>query len=103
MISRTTARFRAALADLPRHVRSRARQSYRLFLENPSYPGLQFKRVHPTLPIYSARIGLGYRALATLDGDEAIWFWIGTHPEYERVVMGTIPVLKLREVASAAD
>jgi len=67
-------------------VRTRARQAYRLFSDNPSHPGLQFKRVHPTLPIYSARIGLGYRAVATVDGDEAIWFWIGTHPEYERLL-----------------
>jgi hypothetical protein len=84
--SRTTASFRAALAGLPDHVRRRARYAYRLFRDNPSHPGLQFKRVHSKLPIYSARISLGYRALATLDGQDVVWFWIGTHPEYERLL-----------------
>jgi len=76
----------AALEALPAHVRARARSSYRLFKDNPSHPSLQFKPVHPQLPIYSARIGLGHRAVATVDGDEVVWFWIGTHPEYERLL-----------------
>ena len=49
-------------------------------------PGLHFKKVHATRPIYSARVGLGYRALAVRDGDTVIWFWIGAHDEYERLL-----------------
>ena len=48
-------------------------------------PSLRFKRVHAALPIYSARVGIGYRALAIVDGDTAIWFWVGTHAEYDRL------------------
>jgi hypothetical protein len=33
-------------------------------------------------PIYTARVGLGHRALAVVDGDVVIWFWIGTHADY---------------------
>jgi hypothetical protein len=36
--------------------------------------------------IYSVRIGLGYRALGRMDGSEIIWFWIGSHEEYNKVV-----------------
>jgi mRNA-degrading endonuclease RelE of RelBE toxin-antitoxin system len=84
--SRTTERFRDALERLPAHVRRRARHAYQLFRDDPFHPSLQFKRVHPTLPIFSARIGLGYRALATVDGDTVVWFWVGTHAHYDRLL-----------------
>ena len=86
MTSRTTERFRSAYAELPEHIRRRARAAYRLFLDNPQHPSLRFKQIHPTRPIYSARVGLGYRALAVLDGDLAVWFWIGTHADYDRLL-----------------
>jgi hypothetical protein len=57
-----------------------------MFKADPYHPGLQFKGVHTRRPIYSARIGLHYRALATIEGDTAIWFWIGPHAEYDRVL-----------------
>jgi hypothetical protein len=36
--------------------------------------------------IFSARIGLHYRALAVRSGEEVVWFWIGTHAEYDRLL-----------------
>ena len=35
--------------------------------------------------IYSARVGLGYRALGILRGPRIIWYWIGAHSEYDRL------------------
>jgi hypothetical protein len=32
------------------------------------------------------RIGLGVRALGVRDGDDLIWFWIGTHAHYDRLI-----------------
>jgi hypothetical protein len=58
-----------------------------------SHPSLRFKLVHPTRPIYSVRIGLGYRALGVRDADTIVWFWIGSHDDYDRLlanVAGTI-------------
>jgi hypothetical protein len=86
LTSRTTDRFRSAYAELPEHIRRRARAAYRLFRDNPQHPSLRFKQIHTTRPIYSARVGLGYRALAVLDGDVAAWFWIGTHADYDRML-----------------
>jgi hypothetical protein len=43
------------------------------------------KSMQPSL-IYAARVGLGYRALAVLDGEIAVWFWIGTHAEYDQLL-----------------
>jgi hypothetical protein len=84
--SRTTARFRAAFEDLPGGVRERARAAYRLFRMDPSHSSLRFKPVHPARPIYSVRIGLGYRALGVRDGDTMMWFWIGSHGDYDRLL-----------------
>ena len=86
MKSRTTASFRSAYGQLPQHIQRRAREAYRLFLDNPSHPSLRFKQVHPTRPIYSVRVSLAYRALGVRDGDEIIWFWIGSHGDYDRLI-----------------
>ncbi len=88
MTSRTTERFRKSLAALQDHIQQRARQAYKTFQQNPNHPGLQFKQVHSTQPIYSVRISLDYRALGVLDGDEMIWFWIGSHADYDRLLRG---------------
>ena len=37
-------------------------------------------------PIYSVRVSFAYRALGLLEGDEMIWFWIGTHAVYDRLL-----------------
>jgi mRNA-degrading endonuclease RelE of RelBE toxin-antitoxin system len=84
--SRTTVQFRKSFADLPRQVQEQTRAAYRQFKENPSYPSLRFKKVHPELPIYSARISKNYRAVGQLDEDTVIWFWIGSHAEYDKLL-----------------
>ena len=86
MISKTTSRFREAYRRLPAHVQRRAREAYRRFQENPEHRSLRFKPVHAARPIYAARVGLGHRALGILEGDVIVWFWIGTHAEYDRIL-----------------
>jgi hypothetical protein len=86
MISHITEKFRRAFAELPADVQEQARQAYRLFIENPHHPGLHFKPIHPTRPIYSVRVGLNYRAVGTREGDEIVWFWIGSHAEYDKLI-----------------
>jgi hypothetical protein len=81
--SKTSERFRSTFERLPPRVQSRARAAYRLFRRDPSHPSLQFKKIHPTRPIYSVRVGLAYRALGVREGDEIIWFWIGSHGDYD--------------------
>jgi hypothetical protein len=84
--SRTTERFRKALGALPDEVQEQVRAAYHQFIRDPHHPGLRFKPVHPSQPIYSARIGRGYRALGFLDGDTVIWYWIGSHAEYDHIL-----------------
>ena len=86
MNSHTTEKFRKAFAELPADVQKQARQAYRLFIENPYHPSLHFKPIHPTRPIYSMRIGLDYRAVSVRDGNEIIWYWVGSHAEYDKLI-----------------
>ncbi len=86
MKSWRTAAFRRAFDALPKAIQRQAIQAYKTFTKDPSHPGLQFKKVHHKKPIYSVRIGLGYRALGTKTGDEIVWFWIGSHADYDRLV-----------------
>lgn len=86
MKSWRTASFRQAFQALPRAVQRQARQAYKRFATDPTHPSLQFKRVHPKRPIYSVRISRGYRAIGTKTGEDVVWFWIGSHADYDRLV-----------------
>lgn len=74
------------LAALPLQIRQSAREAYKFFNLNPNHPSLQFKKAHNTRPIYSVRINVDYRALGEIDGNDIIWFWIGPHREYEKLL-----------------
>lgn len=86
MRSRTTAAFRSMLASLPPRIQDRARKAYRLFRANPRHPSLCFKQVHPKRPIYSLRITKGYRAVGLRDERGMLWFWAGSHSDYNRLL-----------------
>jgi hypothetical protein len=81
MRSRTTRQFWRLFSNLPSDVQRDAKRAYRLFQSNPTHPGLQFKKLEGEDDIYSARIGLGYRALAVMKKDSVVWYWIGSHSE----------------------
>lgn len=86
MKSYTTRDFHRLFAALPRQVQNQARQAYRLFRQNTAHPGLHFKRVYADPPMYSARVGIGYRAVGVLDGNKITWFWIGSHANYNKLL-----------------
>ena len=46
----------------------------------------KFKCVHPSKPIYSARISRGFRAVGILAGETITWIWIGSHADYDRLL-----------------
>lgn len=87
MKSKRTRSFRDQLRQLPLDVQRQANAAYRLFKRDPYHPGLHFKRVGKEEPVYSARVGGSYRALGLRDeSDTVIWFWIGTHSEYDKLI-----------------
>lgn len=86
MNSHTTKRFREAFRQLPDDVRERARKTFQVWQANPNHPALKFKQIYSEKPIYSVRIGLGWRALGVKEQDTVIWFWIGSHSDYDRMI-----------------
>lgn len=60
-----------------------ADKCFELLKANPQHPSLHFKRVGR---FRSVRVGLHYRALGTDVADGVLWFWIGTHAEYDELV-----------------
>ncbi len=87
MRSMRTGRFKALYDSLPESVQREADAAYRRFAENPDHPGLNFERIKGTKALlYSARVGRRHRALAGRDGDTWVWFWIGSHSEYDKLL-----------------
>jgi hypothetical protein len=84
--SKTTKRFRKLFGALPEEVQEQARAAYRRFEEDPYHKSLRFKRVHTTLPLYSARVSKGWRAVGQREGDLIVWFWIGSHSAYDQLL-----------------
>jgi hypothetical protein len=84
--SRANDRFWDAFRALQPEIREQARHAYSLFRENPGHPGLQFKCVQAARRIYSVRVTRDYRALGVLKDDTVVWFWIGNHADYDRLL-----------------
>jgi len=84
--SRTTRRFWRLFADLPAEAQQEANRAYRLFRSNPAHPSLHFKKLEGEDYIDSVRVGLGYRAIGVMRESRVVWYWIGSHAEYDRLV-----------------
>ena len=78
-----SARFWRAYEALPETAQRLADRSYELLKADPNHPSLRLKRVGR---FWSVRIGLHYRALGVDVEDGILWFWIGTHAEYDALV-----------------
>ncbi|GAB4300986.1 MAG: hypothetical protein Fur0025_40940 [Oscillatoriaceae cyanobacterium] len=70
-------------AQLPEDVQQLANNSYELLKINPNHPSLHFKKVNQ---YWSVRVGKSYRALGIEVENGILWFWIGTHAEYDRLI-----------------
>lgn len=76
-------RFWACYRALPAEVRALADEKFRLLKANPRHPSLHFKRVGR---FWSCRVGIGYRAIGLDATNRIVWFWIGTHAEYDELI-----------------
>jgi hypothetical protein len=75
--------FWAAYYALPTDIQALADKNFALLKADARYPSLHFK---PVGPYWSARVGRKYRALAVERSGDYVWFWIGTHSEYDRMI-----------------
>ncbi len=86
MIGKTEAIFWECFGRLPHGVQATAREKYALWAADPFHPALHFKETLPGM--WSVRINQKYRALGRRRGETIVWFWIGTHAEYDRLLNG---------------
>jgi hypothetical protein len=70
--------------SLPEHIQSLADECYKLLKSNPRYPSLHLKKIGS---YWSVRVGVHYRAVG-IDAPSSgiLWFWIGSHSEYDRLI-----------------
>ena len=83
MKSKAVPSFWEGFERLPVRVQAAARKQYELWLKDPYHPSVRYKRIGN---FWSARVTGSYRALGVMDGDIVIWFFIGTHDDYEKLL-----------------
>lgn len=74
MKHRTTNKFWDCYYRLPKEIQELADKQFALLRDDPRHPSLYFKRAGD---YHSARVG---------SENGLVWFWIGLHDEYERVL-----------------
>ncbi len=72
-----------AYDNLPKSVQNIADKNYELLKTNPKHPSLHFKKV---VVYWSVRVGLKYRAPAVESDNDMVWFWIGSHAAYDKLI-----------------
>ena len=88
MISRTTPEFWEDYDELPERIQRKAREQFALFEEDSGHPSLRFKQIDRGRGLWSARVTQDYRAAAFKLEDCYLWFFIGTHAEYDKLLAG---------------
>ena len=68
---------------LPQNIQKLADKNFELLKKNPKHISLHLKKIDQ---YWSARIGIKYRALAVETQNGLLWFWIGTHAQYDDLV-----------------
>jgi hypothetical protein len=86
MISRTSPDFRRDFALLPTTIQKQARSAFQLFKLYPQHPSLKFKKLPPHAELWSVRITNDYRAVDRWRGDVILWFFIGSHADYDKLL-----------------
>jgi len=82
----TTQAFRRLYAKATKERQNKIRRAFRLWILDPNHPSLRFKKVHNSMPIYSARVDLDWRAVGVLKNETMVWFWVGSHQHYEELL-----------------
>ena len=68
---------------LPDSVRELADKNFELLKTDPYHPSLHLKKVGK---YWSARVGRNYRVLGVDIDQGVLWFWIGIHAQYEKII-----------------
>ncbi len=86
--NRKTAEFHEQFQRLPSQIQEVARAAFEAFLLNPNHPSLRLHsltashRAKHVSGSFSVSITMKYRAIFVVYKNENVWYWIGTHAEY---------------------
>jgi hypothetical protein len=69
--------------QLPPEIRALADAKFQLLKSDSRHLSLRLKKIGI---FWSVRIGLFYRALAKERSEGLLWFWIGRHDTYDRIL-----------------
>jgi hypothetical protein len=69
--------------QLPPQIRALADKNFALLKNDAHHASLRLKKVGN---FWSVRVGRRHRALAKEREEGLVWFWIGSHDEYERLI-----------------
>ena len=83
MRHRANPKFWQFYHTLSSEIQKLADENYQLLEQDSSHPSLHFKKVGK---FWSVRVGIHHRALAVEEGPDVVWFWIGRHDEYQRLI-----------------
>ncbi len=72
--------------SLPADIQQLADEKFDLLKSDARHPSLHLKKVGGSPPLWSVRVGLHYRALGRDKPEGVVWFWIGAHAEYDRLL-----------------
>ncbi|MBZ5634927.1 MAG: hypothetical protein LAO55_17540 [Acidobacteriia bacterium] len=87
MKSNTTPQFWRRFASLPREAQKLAAKNYQLWQQDPQHPSLRFRRLKGSDDLYTVRIGDRYRAIGQMEAGEITWTWIGSHADYNNLLL----------------
>jgi len=83
MKHKASPRFWECYQRLPEEIRRQADKCFEILKRNPQHPSLRLKKVGR---FWSVRVGKHYRALAIEHEGELVWFWIGSHADYDKLI-----------------
>ena len=69
--------------QLPPAVRALADKNFQLLKVDPKHPSLHLKQIGR---LWSVRVGAHYRALGVDKTEGIVWFWIGSHADYDKLL-----------------
>lgn len=69
---------------LPAEVQQLARERFRLWQRDAFNVALHFKPL--AADVWSVRVNQQYRALGRRKGSLIVWFWIGSHAQYDELI-----------------
>jgi hypothetical protein len=88
-----TRSYHKMFARLPAEVQQLAREAYQRFRDNPADPRLRRHRIHRSVPggvnreVWSVSLDRRYRSLYYLEAGIHVWFWVGSHEQFNNLAV----------------